>query len=129
MEIIISKSQDSPIYEQIRKQIEDKIISGVLKPHEKLPGMRTLAKDLKVSVITTKRAYDDLERDNFIYTLPGKGSYVNDVKKEKIKSKKMDTDIKNDVKVLINKAKSEELDLNELLTFIYKEWKNEGNWN
>jgi GntR family transcriptional regulator len=127
MEIIISKSLDVPIYEQIRTQIEDMIVKETLKPHERLPGMRTLAKDLKVSVITTKRAYDDLEREGYIYTLPGKGSFVNDVNKKPKKEKIIDKDIEEEVKSLINKAKKEELGLNELLTFIYKEWKDEGN--
>lgn len=128
MEIIISKSLDIPIYEQIEKQIEEKIKKGELKAHEKLPGMRTLAKDLKVSVITTKRAYDDLERDGYIYTLPGKGSFINSIEIDKLpRNKNIDEDIKRDVLKLIKSAKKSELGLNELLTFIYKEWKNERN--
>ena len=76
MDIIISNSSDKPIYEQIAAQIKKMIISGALSPGEALPSMRFLAKELRISVITTKRAYSDLERDGFIETVTGKGSYV-----------------------------------------------------
>ncbi|HHU74185.1 MAG TPA: GntR family transcriptional regulator [Clostridiales bacterium] len=76
MDIIISNSSDKPIYEQITIQIKQMIISGELQAGDLLPSMRALAKELRISVITTKRAYDDLERDGFIYTVVGKGSYV-----------------------------------------------------
>ena len=76
MDIIISNSSDKPIYEQIATQIKKMIISGELSPGEALPSMRFLAKELRISVITTKRAYSDLERDGFIETVTGKGSYV-----------------------------------------------------
>ena len=76
MNIIISNSSDKPIYEQIRAQIKQMIISGELQAGDQLPSMRMLAKELRISVITTKRAYEDLERDGFIYTVVGKGSFV-----------------------------------------------------
>jgi len=76
LDIIISNSSDKPIYEQIATQIKKMIISGELSPGETLPSMRFLAKELRISVITTKRAYSDLERDGFIETVTGKGSYV-----------------------------------------------------
>lgn len=76
MNIIISNKSEKPIYEQIKIQFKNLIIDGVLKEGDALPGMRTLASDLKVSVITTKRAYNDLEQEGFIYTVPGKGSFV-----------------------------------------------------
>lgn len=76
MNIVISNSSDKPIYEQIAKQIKKMIISGELVPGEALPSMRFLAKELRISVITTKRAYSDLERDGFIETVTGKGSFV-----------------------------------------------------
>ncbi|MBC3886987.1 GntR family transcriptional regulator [Acetobacterium paludosum] len=76
MNIIISNSSDKPIYEQIATQIKKIIISGELSPGEALPSMRFLAKELRISVITTKRAYSDLERDGFIETVTGKGSFV-----------------------------------------------------
>ena len=76
MDIIISNSSGKPIYEQITTQIKNKIITGELRPGDALPSMRVLAKELRISVITTKRAYADLEQDGFIETAPGKGSFV-----------------------------------------------------
>ncbi|MGV8083107.1 MAG: GntR family transcriptional regulator [Coriobacteriia bacterium] len=76
MDIIISTSSGKPIYEQIASQIKGLILSGQLREGEALPSMRLLAKELRISVITTKRAYEDLERDGFIATIIGKGSFV-----------------------------------------------------
>lgn len=76
MNILISNSSDKPIYEQITSQIKAMIMNGELEAGVLLPSMRTLAKELRISVITTKRAYEDLERDGFIYTVVGKGSFV-----------------------------------------------------
>ena len=76
MNIIISNASDKPIYEQITSQIKRMIISGELPEGAALPSMRLLAKELRISVITTKRAYTDLEHDGFIETVTGKGSFV-----------------------------------------------------
>lgn len=76
MTILIDNRSGTPIYEQIFTQIRDQIFSGLLPEDEPLPSIRTLAKDLRISVITTKRAYEELESAGFIYTLPGKGSFV-----------------------------------------------------
>ena len=76
MDIIISNASEKPIYEQISSQIKAQIMNGHLKEGELLPSMRVIAKELKVSVITTKRAYADLERDGFIETVQGRGSFV-----------------------------------------------------
>ena len=76
MDIIISNSSGQPIYEQICRQIKGAVATGRLKPGEALPSIRVLARDLRISVITTKRAYEELERDGFIYTVAGKGSFV-----------------------------------------------------
>ena len=76
MNILIDNKSGAPIYDQIYSQIKSQIISGVLKEDEMLPSIRGLAKDLRISFITTKRAYEELEKDGFIYTLPGKGCYV-----------------------------------------------------
>ena len=76
MNIYIDNKSGTPIYDQIYTQIKNHIISGDLKEDELLPSIRNLAKDLRISVITTKRAYDELERDGFIYTLPAKGCFV-----------------------------------------------------
>ena len=76
MDLIISNASGKPIYEQICTQIKNAILSGELSPGDALPSIRALAKDLRISVITTKRAYDELEGEGFIYTLPGKGCFV-----------------------------------------------------
>lgn len=76
MNIIISNSSDKPIYEQITAQIKALVMNGELKEGDLLPSMRTLARELRISVITTKRAYEDLERDGFITTVVGKGSFI-----------------------------------------------------
>ena len=76
MDIIIQNSSDKPIYQQIVDQVKDKVLTGVLQPGEALPSMRLLARELKISVITTKRAYDELEREGFLTTQPGRGSFV-----------------------------------------------------
>ena len=76
MNILIDNKSGTPIYEQIYSQIKSQIISGALQQDELLPSIRGLAKDLRISFITTKRAYEELEREGFIYTLPAKGCYV-----------------------------------------------------
>lgn len=76
MKIIISNTSDSPIYQQIKEQIKDAILYGELKEGELLPSIRALANDLRVSVLTTRRVYDELESEGFITTKAGKGSFV-----------------------------------------------------
>ena len=76
MDIIITNNSESPIYEQIYDQIKAMILSGELKEGDALPSMRLLARELRISIITTKRAYEELEREGFIYTMPGKGSFA-----------------------------------------------------
>ena len=76
MNILIDNKSGAPIYDQIYSQIKCQIISGALREDDMLPSIRGLAKDLRISFITTKRAYEELEKDGFIYTLPGKGCYV-----------------------------------------------------
>ena len=76
MELIIRNTDSQPIYEQIAAQLRRQILSGALAPGEALPSIRALAKDLRVSVITTKRAYEELEKGGYVYTVPAKGSYV-----------------------------------------------------
>jgi GntR family transcriptional regulator len=76
MDIIISNSSNKPIYEQISSQIKDLILTGELNAGYQLPSIRSLAKGLRISAITTKRAYADLEAEGFIETVPGKGSFI-----------------------------------------------------
>ena len=76
MQIFIDNRSGAPIYDQIVSQIKTQIVGGALTANEALPSIRSLAKDLCISVITTKRAYEELEREGFLYTVPGKGSFV-----------------------------------------------------
>lgn len=76
MDILIDNKSGAPIYEQIYSQIKSQIISGALKENDMLPSIRGLAKDLRISFITTKRAYEELEKEGFIYTIKAKGCYV-----------------------------------------------------
>lgn len=76
MDIILSNASGKPIYEQITDQVKEQIMAGALSAGDALPSMRLLAKELRISVITTKRAYEELERDGFITTVAGKGSFV-----------------------------------------------------
>ena len=89
MNIIISNSSNKPIYEQITEQIKNKVVSNELKTGELLPSIRTLAKDLRISVITTKNAYDELEKEGFVETVPGKGTYVANKNVELIKEEQL----------------------------------------
>jgi len=85
MDIIISNSSPVPIYDQICRQIKTCITAGVLVSGEGLPSIRALAQDLRISVITTKRAYEELEREGFIETVPGKGSFVANIQPQRLR--------------------------------------------
>lgn len=85
MNIIITNNSDSPIYEQIEEQIKGMILSGELREGDALPSMRLLAKELRISIITTKRAYEELERDGFIESYTGKGSFVKGINRDVVK--------------------------------------------
>ena len=89
MDIIISNTSGVPIYEQIEEQIKSQIMTGSLVAGETLPSMRVLAKELKISIITTKRAYEDLERDGYIESVTGKGSFVKAVNSDIVKENMM----------------------------------------
>ena len=123
MDLIISTSSGKPIYEQLKEQIKDKIISGELEPGYALPSMRDLAKKLKISLITTKRAYQDLESEGFIITAVGKGSFVssNDLRLlSEYKLKEMEENLRNAVKqARLCKVELEEMQ--DILSMIYQE--------
>ncbi len=89
MKVIISNSSPDPIYEQITRQVKAQIISGELAEGQLLPSIRRLAHDLQISVITTKRAYDELEKESFINTVGGKGTFVAVQNPELLREKKM----------------------------------------
>lgn len=91
MDIILSNMDSTPIYEQITRQIKAKILSGELKPGEALPSMRLLAKELRISVITTKRAYEELEREGLITSQTGRGSFVAEVSGQRLREEQLRT--------------------------------------
>ncbi|WPC43170.1 GntR family transcriptional regulator [Clostridium sp. JS66] len=113
MNIIISNSVGEPIYEQITKQIKNLIFNGSLCEGESLPSIRNLAQELKISVITTKRAYEELEHDGFIETIPGKGSYVASQNKELLKEKRLKI-IEDKLLEAVEESKLVGLSLNDL---------------
>ncbi len=123
MDIIISNSNGKPIYEQITNQVKNMIISGELKSGQSLPSMRLLAKELRISVITTKRAYEDLERDGFITTLVGKGSYVSETNTELVKEEQLKV-VEEYLQKAAENAKMSGIkleELHEILDMIFKE--------
>lgn len=117
LNIVISNTSGVPIYEQIAKAIKNDILSGELKENSSLPSIRSLASELRVSVITTKRAYEELERDGFIYTLPGKGSYVAEQNKELLIEEKL-REIEEKFSEAIDIANSIGLDFDELVRML-----------
>lgn len=122
MFISISNTSNIPIYEQITKQIKEQIINGTLAPGEPLPSIRNLAKELQISVITTKRAYEELEKEGFIVTLPGKGSFVAETNTEFIKEqqiKKIEDLIENAVSIAKSLGLKKE-DIMELLNLYFE---------
>lgn len=123
MEIIISNNRDKPIYEQIEEQIKDMILSGELKTGEKIPSIRVTAKELKVSIITVQRAYDNLQRDGFIETEIGRGTYVLEPNKEFIMEENLKK-IEEKFEEVVNLARSINLEyekLENILRIIYLE--------
>ena len=123
MDIIISNSSGKPIYEQITSQIKSMIISGELKEGDALPSMRLLAQELRISVITTKRAYDDLERDGFIESFTGKGSFVAQKNVEFIREEQLKA-AEEHLKNAVCAAKSSGIsraELEEMLRILYEE--------
>lgn len=122
VDIIISNSSGKPIYEQITSQIKNMIINGTLSEGDTLPSMRLLAKELRISVITTKRAYEELERDGFIETVTGKGSFVASKNLEFIREEHLRV-AEEYLQKAVDVSKSSGIVLNELvdiLTLLYK---------
>ena len=117
MTVIIDNKSGAPIYDQIYSQIKNQIISGELKENEMLPSIRGLAKDLRISFITTKRAYEELEKEGFIYTLPAKGCYVAPKNTELIKEENLKK-IEEYIERIIQLAASCNLSKEEIISMI-----------
>ena len=127
MDIIISNSDGRPIYEQISSQIKSKIMTGELNAGQMLPSIRLLAKELRISVITTKRAYEELERDGFIITMTGKGSFVAEKNTDLVREEYLKR-IESHLNEIIRLSVSCDLslkDIKDMLTLMYEEENNE----
>lgn len=123
MNILVSNSSEKPIYEQISSQMKQMIINGELEAGTLLPSMRTLAKELRISVITTKRAYEDLERDGFIHTIVGKGSFIAEKNMEFVREEQQRI-LEDHLNRAVAAAKAGGISLDELqeiLKMIYEE--------
>ncbi len=123
MKIIISNSSPYPIYEQVGKQIKAQIISGDLAEGDSLPSIRKLAMELQISVITTKRAYEELEKEGFIDTVGGKGCFVAMQNKELLREKKMKTveDLLSDAVTEAKKLGINYKEIKEMLELLFNE--------
>ena len=123
MDLFIDNKSGAPIYDQIYTQIKDQIIQGALQPDEAMPSIRGLARDLRISVITTKRAYEDLERDGFVVTVAGKGCFVAPKNLELMREEQRKK-VEGALQCAVDQAKAASIDLEELkemLSLLYEE--------
>ena len=125
MNLIISNARGKPIYEQIYTQVKNCIISGELSPGDALPSIRALAKDLRISVITTTRAYDELERDGFIDRVPGKGCYVAEKNLELVREAHL-KQIEDHMTEIVTLAAGCSLSEEDTVRMLRLIWENEG---
>ena len=125
MDLIISNASGKPIYEQICTQIKNAILSGELSPGDALPSIRALAKDLRISVITTTRAYDELERDGFIDRVPGKGCYVAEKNLELVREAHL-KQIENHMNAIVDLAAGCSLTEEEAMEMLRLMWDMKG---
>jgi GntR family transcriptional regulator len=115
MFIVISPLNPDPMYKQVTDQVKDAIASGALKPETKLPSIREMAKELKISMITIKRAYSDLENEGYILTRSGLGSFVADINKDKLREEKL-VEIRSEIKKILNAATRYDISADDILT-------------
>ena len=125
MHILIDNKSGAPIYDQIYSQIKSQIISGALKENDMLPSIRALAKDLRISVITTTRAYDELERDGFIDRVPGKGCYVAEKNLELVREAHL-KQIEEHMTEIVTLAAGCSLSEEDTVRMLRLIWENEG---
>lgn len=123
MQICIDNKSGAPIYDQIYTQIKNQIISGALEEDEALPSIRNLAKDLRISVITTKRAYDELEKEGFLYTVAGKGCFVAPKNTELLREENLKTIEKHmqEIGRLAASCNLTRQDILDMFTLLYEE--------
>jgi GntR family transcriptional regulator len=117
LNIKISNTTDTPIYEQLKNEIIRLIMSGELRPGDALMSMRRLAKELKISIITTKRAYQDLEQEGYVYSVVGKGTFVSEQNAD-IQRERVLLDIEKNIEALLTTAHQINLSADELIEMI-----------
>jgi GntR family transcriptional regulator len=127
MNVVISNSSQDPIYEQIAKQIKEQIIRGGLAPGDALPSIRNLARELRISVITTKRAYEELEKDGFIETVGGKGSFISGENKELLRERRLKI-LEDKLGEIVSESRALHIsrdEIKEMLDLLYEEGEHE----
>jgi GntR family transcriptional regulator len=115
--IVVSPLNPDPMYKQVTDQIKDAIASGQLKPEDKLPSIREMSAELKISIITIKRAYSDLENENYIYTRPGMGSFVADINREKLREEKLE-EFRQEMKKLLKNGEKFGITADDVINII-----------
>jgi GntR family transcriptional regulator len=117
MFIVISPLNPDPMYKQVTDQIKDSIASGTLKPETKLPSIREMAKELKISMITIKRAYADLENEGYILTRSGLGSFVADINRDRLREEKL-AEIRSELKKILSTAARYDISADDIFATI-----------
>jgi DNA-binding transcriptional regulator YhcF (GntR family) len=123
MRILLSNTDKTPIYEQLEQQLRNAILEGKLEADEPLPSIRKFARDLSISIITVKRAYDDLEREGYIHTIGGKGSFVAGQSLERLREKQVQL-VENDLETIIKNVKILDIskkDFNSIIDMLWDE--------
>jgi GntR family transcriptional regulator len=119
MFIVISPLNPDPMYKQVTEQIKDAIADGTLKPEDRLPSIREMSRELKISEITIKRAYADLENEGYILTRSGLGSFVADINRDKLRREKL-SDARNEIRKILNTGKRFGIESSDLVDIIQK---------
>ena len=115
--IVVSHLNPDPMYKQIIDQVKDAVASGGLKPETKLPSIREMARELKISEITIKRAYSDLENEGFIITRSGLGTYVADINRDKLRKEKWE-EIQKEIHKILKTAERFDISTGEIITLV-----------
>ena len=118
MFILISPLNPDPMYKQVTDQVKDAIADGTLKPEDRLPSIREMARELKISEITIKRAYADLEAGGYILTRSGLGSFVADINRDKLRSEKL-SEARDEIRKILNTGKRFGIEPSELVDIIH----------
>ena len=125
MFIVVSPLNPDPMYKQVTDQIKDAIASGLLKPEEKLPSIREMSNDLKISMITIKRAYADLENEGYIITRPGLGSYVAHINKKSLRKEKL-SEIRKKIERMLQTAHKFDISTEDIVALLKEKKENEN---